>query len=52
MAEARQEVGSLLEVGRAQLTRETSQMRSDLARMQPGLAAQIASRVLGREVAP
>lgn len=50
LAEARVEVAKILETGKAQLEREVQGLRSELARQEPVLAAQIAGRVLGREL--
>jgi F-type H+-transporting ATPase subunit b len=51
MAEARTESTRILEVGKARIANEVTELRKELARAQPALAAQIASRILGREVA-
>jgi len=50
MAEARTDVNRILETGKARIAAEVEQMKKDLADAQPMHAAEIASRVLGREV--
>ena len=50
MAEARTDVARILETGKARITTEVEQMKKDLSEAQPVHAADIASRVLGREV--
>ncbi|AKT44223.1 H+-transporting two-sector ATPase [Chondromyces crocatus] len=50
LAEAREETARFLEQGKARIATEVAQMRKELAEAQPALAAEIASRVLGREV--
>jgi len=50
MAEARADVARILESGKTRITSEVEQMKKDLAEVQPVNAADIASRVLGREV--
>jgi len=52
MAEARAESAKILETGKAKIAAEVEELRRDLARQTPALAAEIASRVLGREVQP
>ena len=51
MAEARAETARILEAGKARIAGEVAELRRELDGMKPELAAQIASRVLGREVA-
>jgi F-type H+-transporting ATPase subunit b len=51
MAEARAETARILEAGKARIGGEVAELRRELDRMKPELAAQIASRVLSREVA-
>jgi F-type H+-transporting ATPase subunit b len=51
MAEARAETARILEAGKARIAGEVAELRRELDRMKPELAAQVASRVLGREVA-
>ena len=51
MADARDETTKILDAGKARITAEVAQLRSELERTRPELAAQIASRLLGREVA-
>jgi F-type H+-transporting ATPase subunit b len=51
MAEARAESARVLEAGKARIAGEVQELRKELERVKPELAAQIASRVLGREVA-
>jgi F-type H+-transporting ATPase subunit b len=50
MAEARAEVAAIVEQGKARIDAEVAGLRKDLDQAQPGLAAEIASRMLGREV--
>jgi F-type H+-transporting ATPase subunit b len=50
MAEARAESARILDTGKARITAEVEQLRKELRDGQPQLAAEIASRVLGREV--
>lgn len=47
---ARTDVARILENGKTRITAEVEQMKKDLAEAQPTHAADIASRVLGREV--
>lgn len=51
MAEARAETALVIETGKARIAGEVEDLRKELERMKPELAAQIASRILGREVA-
>jgi F-type H+-transporting ATPase subunit b len=51
MAEARAESARILEEGKAKIAAGVADLRKELGAQQPALAAQIASRVLGREVA-
>lgn len=50
MAEARAEVAVIIEQGKAKISAEVAALRQDLERSRPALAAEIASRMLGREV--
>lgn len=50
MAEARAEVAVIVEQGKAKIRTEMEALRLDLERSRPALAAEIASRLLGREV--
>jgi F-type H+-transporting ATPase subunit b len=50
MNDARDQAGRILETGKARIATEVDQMRKELKDAQPALAAEIASRVLGREV--
>ncbi|MDC0748751.1 ATP synthase F0 subunit B [Polyangium mundeleinium] len=50
MGEARDEATRILESGKTRIAAEVEQMRKELKDAQPALAAEIASRVLGREV--
>lgn len=50
LAEARAETARFLEEGKARISSEVAQMRKELEEAQPALAAEIASKVLGREV--
>lgn len=51
MAEARAETATILADGKARIAEEVAQLRKELEQQKPALAAQIAGRVLGREVA-
>jgi F-type H+-transporting ATPase subunit b len=51
MAEARAETAKILETGKARIAAEVTELRKELDRTKPELAAQIASRILDREVA-
>lgn len=50
MAEARAETARIVEAGKARIAGEVAELRRELERTQPELAAQIASRMIGREV--
>ena len=50
LAEARAEVAVILEQGKARNASEVKQMRDDLEKGRPALAAEIASKMVGREV--
>lgn len=50
MADARADTARILEAGKARIAQEVERMRTELEQTKPGLAAEIASRVLGREV--
>ncbi len=50
MAEARAETAKILDAGKARIAAEVAELRRELERSRPDLAADIASRVLGREV--
>ena len=50
MAEARADAARILEAGRGKIAAEVVEMRKELERRKPALAAEIASKVLGREV--
>jgi F-type H+-transporting ATPase subunit b len=50
MDDARQAVGTHLEYGMTKVQQEVGAIRKDLERQQTSLAAEIASRVLGRDV--
>lgn len=50
LAEARAETARYLEEGKARINAEVTQMRREMAIAQPALAAEIASKMLGREV--
>ena len=50
MAEARAERARILEAGKARIATEVDALRKELEKQTPALAAEIASRVLGREV--
>lgn len=52
MAEARAETARIVEEGKALIANEAALLRKELKAAQPALAAEIASRVLGREVKP
>lgn len=52
MAEARAESALILEQGKARIATEVTALRDELRAGQPALAADIASRILGREVRP
>jgi F-type H+-transporting ATPase subunit b len=51
MTEARAETARILEAGKARIAGEMAALREELGRTQPALAAEIASRILDREVA-
>jgi F-type H+-transporting ATPase subunit b len=51
MTEARAETARILEAGKTRIAGEMAAMREELTRSQPALAAEIASRILDREVA-
>jgi F-type H+-transporting ATPase subunit b len=50
MADARAESARILEAGKARIAHEMDVLRKELEKQTPALAAEIASRVLGREV--
>ncbi|MBK8253878.1 MAG: ATP synthase F0 subunit B [Polyangiaceae bacterium] len=50
MAEARAEAAKILEAGKARIDAEVETLRKELDKQTPALAAEIASRVIGREV--
>jgi F-type H+-transporting ATPase subunit b len=50
MAEAREETARIIEAGKARVAAEVASLRKELASGRPELTAQIASRILGREV--
>lgn len=50
MADARADVARILESGKGRIHTEVEQMKKEVAEAQPMHAAEIASRVLGREV--
>ena len=50
LAEAREETAKVVEEGKAKLASEGSAIRHDLAAMTATMSAEVASRVLGREV--
>lgn len=50
MAEAREESAKILEIGKARIATDVAALRTELDRARPELAAQIASRILDREV--
>jgi F-type H+-transporting ATPase subunit b len=52
MAEARAETARILESGKARIAGEVAEMKRELERGQPALAAEIATRILGRDVRP
>jgi F-type H+-transporting ATPase subunit b len=52
MAEARAESAAILEQGKARIATEVTALRDELRAGQPALAADIVSRILGREVRP
>jgi F-type H+-transporting ATPase subunit b len=52
LAEAREETARFLEQGKQRIATEVAQMRKELAEAQPALAAEIASKILDREVRP
>jgi F-type H+-transporting ATPase subunit b len=52
MGQARAEVAQILESGRARVDAEVTRLRGELAVQQPKLGAEIASKILGREVSP
>jgi F-type H+-transporting ATPase subunit b len=51
MAEARAETARILEEGKASIARDVAELRKQLEAAKPELAAQLASRILDREVA-
>jgi F-type H+-transporting ATPase subunit b len=51
MAEARAETATILANGKARIAAEVAQLRQELEAQKPALAAQIAGRILDREVA-
>ncbi len=50
MAEARAEAAAIIEGGKATIAAEVADLRKELEATKPALAAQIASRILSREV--
>jgi len=50
MAEAREETAKILEDGKAKVALEVTSLRKELESARPGLAREIASKMLGREV--
>ncbi len=50
MAEARAETAAIIESGKARIAAEVTDLRRDLEAQKPELAAQIAARILSREV--
>ena len=50
MTEARNEAARILEIGKARIAADVAELRKELDRARPELAAQIASRILDREV--
>lgn len=52
MAEARAETARIVEEGKAKIANEVALLQHELRAAEPALAAEIASRVLGREVKP
>ncbi|MFO0760908.1 MAG: ATP synthase F0 subunit B [Byssovorax sp.] len=51
MADARAETTKILESGKAKIAVDVAELRKEIERIKPELAAQIASRILDREVA-
>lgn len=51
MAEARAETAKIIEAGKARIATEVQQLRKELEAQKPELAAQIATKILDREVA-
>jgi F-type H+-transporting ATPase subunit b len=51
MAEARAETARIIDEGKARIAAEVAELRTHLDAKKPELAAQIATRILGREVA-
>lgn len=52
LAEARADATRIIEEGKAKIATEVEQLRKELEAQRPQLAAEIASKVLGREVQP
>lgn len=52
MEEARKEAGTILEAGNVRITTEVAQLRKQIEAEKPGLAREIAARILEREVSP
>ena len=50
MAEARADAARILEAGKARIAAEVAELRKELEQQKPELAAQIASRIIGREM--
>lgn len=50
MADAREETARIIEAGKAHIAAEVASLRQELVSGRPELTAQIASRILGREV--
>jgi F-type H+-transporting ATPase subunit b len=50
MGEARAETATIIESGKAAIAAEVADLRRELEAQKPALAAQIAARILGREV--
>ena len=50
MAEARAETTQIVEAGKARIAAEVAALRQELEQTKPELAAQIASRIIGREM--
>lgn len=50
MAEARADTAHILDTGKERIAREVEQLRLELVKTKPELAAQIAARILDREV--
>ncbi len=50
MAEARAETATIIEEGKARIAAEVAELRRELEAQKPELAAQIAARILSREV--